>query len=172
MIRTQLFVVAGLVACVLGCGTNSAPPAAAKPSVEAEKYLLSEEPADAQSVIAAKESAKDGEDVTLVGRIGGSESPFVSGRAAFTLVDTTLVPCSEREGDSCTTPWDYCCDTDQLPKATAVVKLVDDQGQTIAMDGKKDLGLKELQTIVVRGKAKRDEAGNLTVISPAIFVKK
>lgn len=172
MNRTQLLAIAMLFALALGCNTEATPPVASKPSTEAEKYLLSEEPANALSVIGAKESAKDGEEVTLVGRIGGSESPFVAGRAAFTLVDTTLVPCNERAGDSCQTPWDYCCDTDQLPKATAVVKVVDDQGQTIAMDGKKELGLKELQTIVVRGKAKRDEAGNLTVTSPAIFVKK
>lgn len=32
--------------------------------------------------------------------------------------------------------------------------------------------MKELQTLVVKGTAKRDEAGNLTVLVPAVFVKK
>jgi hypothetical protein len=120
-------------------------------------------------VLDAKASAQD---VTLVGRIGGSLSPFVSGRASFTVVDASLVPCSENPGDTCPTPWDYCCDTDKLPAATAVVKLVDADGATVAKDAKRDLGMKELQTVVVKGKAKRDEAGNLTVLAPAVFVKK
>jgi hypothetical protein len=172
MLRFRSLWMMSLCVVSLGCGSSEKVAETSKPSAAAEKYLLPDEPHDAQSVMATKESAKDGEEVTLVGRIGGSESPFVNGRAAFTLVDTSLVPCSEREGDSCQTPWDYCCDTDALPKATAVVKVVDEAGQTISLDAKKDLGLKELQTIVVRGKAKRDEAGNLTVTSPAIFVKK
>jgi hypothetical protein len=34
------------------------------------------------------------------------------------------------------------------------------------------LGLTELQTVVVRGKAKRDEAGNLAVHLNGIFVRR
>ena len=82
------------------------------------------------------------------------------------------MPCSERENDTCKTPWDYCCDTDRLPAGTAVVKVVDDDGKTVALDAKAAMGMKELQTIVVKGKAKRDEAGNLVVLAPAVFVKK
>jgi hypothetical protein len=153
----------------LGCNSSSQPTVALAP--EAEKYLLKTEPAEAQPVATAKKDAKDGDSITLVGRIGGSESPFVNGRASFTIVDTKLVPCSERPGDSCTTPWDYCCDTDQLADCTAAVKLVDEEGKTLPVDAKTGLGLKELQTIVVQGKAKRDEAGNLSVLASGIFVK-
>lgn len=175
MLRTMLLVLPSLVlGLVAGCGSpsNSASNAPAADPAAVAKYLLAEEPADAKSVVETKSTAKDGEEVTLVGRIGGSQSPFVADRASFTIVDTTLVPCSERPGDSCPTPWDYCCDTDQLPKATAVVKVVDAEGKTVAVDAKRGLGMKELQTVIVKGTAKRDEAGNLTVLSPAIFVRK
>ena len=172
MSRFVLIALAGFVSVLVGCGSGSTPTAAPQPSAEAAKYFLAAEPGEANSVGQVKETAQNGDEVTLVGRIGGSTSPFVSGRASFTVVDTSLVPCNERQGDSCQTPWDYCCDTDQLPANTAVVKLVDEQGKTVALDAKDKLGMKELQTVVVKGKAKRDEAGNLTVLAPSLYVRK
>ncbi len=172
MSRMYISLLTGLCLICVGCTSSNNAGTAVTPSPEAAKYLLSAEPAAAQAVAVAKKEVKDGDDVTLVGRIGGSESPFVTGRASFTIVDTKLVPCSERPGDSCPTPWDYCCDTNQLPASTASIKVVDESGKTLAIDAKSGLGLKELQTIVVKGKAKRDEAGNLTVLASGIFVKK
>lgn len=163
--------VLGSLALGIGCTPSSPTASSESPPAEVAQYFLTAEPAAAKSVVDAKKSVQDGEEVTLIGRIGGSESPFVSGRASFTVVDLSLVPCSERPGDSCTTPWDYCCDTDALPASTAVVKIVDGDGKTIAKDAKKDLGMKELQTVTVKGKAKRDEAGNLVVLASAVFVK-
>ena len=52
------------------------------------------------------------DEVVLVGRIGGSEAPFVDGLAAFTIVDAKVPPCSAEEG--CETPWDYCCEQDAV----------------------------------------------------------
>jgi len=172
MSRMLMFIFLATLGVYVGCSTSPTTTSGPSISPEASKYLLADEPAEAKSIVDARESSQDGEEVTLVGRIGGSVSPFIAGRAAFTVVDTLFIPCSERESDSCQTPWDYCCDTDRLPKGTAMVKLVDDQGKTIPLDAKTQLGMKELQTVIVRGKAKRDEAGNLTVLAPAVFVKK
>ena len=173
MSRLFMFIVAGVFTFCVGCGSTAGPRAdSAAPAASVAPYFLTDEPSGAQSVVEAKASAKDGEEVTLVGRIGGSQSPFVAGRAAFTVVDASLVPCSERANDSCKTPWDYCCDTDRLPGGTAVVKVVEADGNTLAKDARKELGLKELQTVIVKGTAKRDEAGNLTVLAPAVFVKR
>ncbi|NQT41455.1 MAG: hypothetical protein HQ581_28460, partial [Planctomycetes bacterium] len=55
--------------------------------------------------------------------------------------------------------------------ATALVKLVDDSGKVLATDARQLLQVKELQTVVVRGTAKRDQQGNLTVIADGIFVR-
>lgn len=156
----------------VGC-QQSAIPASSNPSdpPAASAYRLSEEPSGAKDVKEAKESVKNDEEVTLVGRIGGDVKPFVKGLSAFTIVDRSLKPCNEMDDDACETPWDYCCDTDLLPAARATVKIVDPDGKTIAKDAKDLLGVKELQTVVVRGKAVRDESGKLTVLATGVYVR-
>jgi hypothetical protein len=174
MRNSVLLVIVGLVVLVVaGCGRSSAPAAggASAPSPVAGKFVLSDEPADAKTVIEVREAAKDGDEVTIVGRIGGDVEPFVKDRAAFVIVDPTRKACSDIPGDNCPTPWDYCCDSDGLDKAKATIKFVDDQGQTVATDARKLLGVKELQRVTIRGQAKRDEAGNLTVLASGIYVK-
>jgi len=49
---------------------------------------------------------------------------------------------------------------------------VDENGQLVKAGAKNLLNVKELDTVVVRGKAKRDEAGNLTVLATGVFVRK
>jgi len=179
----RVFTMMALSCLVSGCSQSTAPapgtaatsaPAASAsstPSVDGTKYLLAKSPEASKDVIAAREAAKDGDEIVIEGRIGGDVDPWVDGRAAFTIVDRTLIPCNERPGDSCTSPWDYCCDTDRLPKSKALVKFVDEQGKTLSTDARQLLGLKELQTVVIQGKAKRDDAGNLTVLASGLYVK-
>jgi hypothetical protein len=169
-----LFVGLVALAAIVGCGTNPGP-ASSNPSLAAApdgRYLLAEAPADAKPVVEVRKDAKDGDEVTITGRIGGAVDPWVKGRASFSIVDPSLVPCSERPGDTCETPWDYCCDSDVLAQSMATIKFVDDQGQTVAQDAKTLLGLKELQRVTIRGQAKRDEAGNLVVLAKGIHVQK
>jgi len=155
------------------CGCNNKP--AADPTGAAaapdKTYLLTAEPTGAKGVKQARAESKDAEEVTIVGRIGGDEKPWIEGQAAFLLVDTSLKPCNERPGDDCPIPWDYCCDANELPTSKAMVKIVDGSGKTVATDARKLLGVKELQTLVVHGKAKRDDAGNLTVLADKVFIR-
>ncbi len=65
----------------------------------------------------SRKMPKTQQDVVVVGRIGGRVNPWVKGTAAFPIVDRSLKPCNEIEGDTCETPWDYCCEA-ELPKAT------------------------------------------------------
>lgn len=81
-------VVAVAVTASVGCGTSSSPPAAnSAPSAEGAAYRLSAEPAAAQGVKAAKEAAKDQDEIVMVGRIGGDTNPWIEGQAAFLVVD-------------------------------------------------------------------------------------
>jgi hypothetical protein len=142
------------------------------PTAAGKKYLLPQEPSGSKSVLNARKDAKDGEDIVLVGRIGGDAKPWVEGRASFWIVDTSLKSCKETEDDNCPTPWDYCCiPRNELTAAMATVKIVDETGQTIPTDARELLGVKELQTIVVRGRARRDESGNLIVLASGIFLR-
>jgi len=158
--------------CLAGCGRST--PVADSPSaakIDAAAYVLAAEPPGAQTVIPARESARDQDEVVVVGRIGGSAHPWVDGRASFSIVDPALEACNDRPDDQCPQPWDYCCETDRLPKAKALVKIVDGQGRPLAGDARELFALKELQTVVVRGKAQRDDAGNLTVLASGIYVR-
>ena len=136
---------------------------------EGDAYKLDEPPKDAHDVIALRKDAEDKQDVVVVGRVGGRPNPWIKGTAAFSIVDRSLKPCNEIEGDTCKTPWDYCCETD-LPKATVLVMFVDGEGKIVKQDARELLGVKELDTLTIVGKAKRDKAGNVTVLASKVFV--
>lgn len=156
---------------LVGCGTSPTPDVASGPSAAGKAFVLETEPAEAQGVKDARADSQDADEVTVVGRIGGDTNPWIEGQAAFLVVDSSLKPCNEKDDDGCPTPWDYCCDADSLLTHKALVKIVDADGKTIPTDARKLLGLKELQTVVVHGKAKRDESGNLTVLADGIYVR-
>src|SRR5690349_882127 len=91
--RCAILALIGLTA--VGCGSQSTPVPA---SISSSKYQLSTEPQDAVGVLQFKESAKDGEPIVLVGRVGGGQKPWIDGRAAFLVVDDGVAPgCAEEE---------------------------------------------------------------------------
>jgi hypothetical protein len=135
-----------------------------------QKYLLASEPSGAMDVVAVRADAKDQDEVVVIGRIGGRRDPWIKGTAAFPIVDRSAKACNEIEGDTCPTPWDYCCEAN-LPDKTVLVMLVDESGKTIKQDARQLLNVKELQTVVVKGKAKRDKEGNITVLASKLHVR-
>jgi hypothetical protein len=153
----------------VGCGqTETATTQSTTVEVDT-RYAATTEPADAVPVGEARSNSEDGQDITLVGVIGGSSKPFVDGLAAFTVVDPKVPYCADEEG--CPTPWDYCCTQDQVKENIATIKIVDDSGKPISKDAREFLNVKELSTVVVTGKAKRDDQGNLTVAASKVFVR-
>ena len=155
---------------VIGCGPSEPQGQAGAGRVDALQaaYLLDEKPADAQGVGDARRS--EAEEVTVVGRIGGDVKPFVDGMAAFTIVDPKVPHCAPDEG--CPTPWDYCCTQNEVKDNKAMVQIVDGSGKPVMKDAKALLGVMELSTVIVRGKAKRDDQGNLTVLADQVYVEK
>jgi len=163
------------VLIVAGCqqstelGTNNKPVSGGS---EGAAYLLPDEPAGAKNVMEVKQVAKDGDEVLMIGRVGGEKRPFLEGLAGFTIVDASLKSCADIPGDTCPTPWDYCCeDPVEVKRGKALVKFVDANGNTLKKDARELLGVSLLQTVVVRGKAKRDDEGNLTVLASAVHVR-
>ena len=165
-INATLTILAVLALVLLGC-SKSALDTAQKPIDS--KFVLNEEPAGAIGVKELRDDAAKTDDVVVVGRIGGSD-PWTDGLAAFSIVDASLTPCNEIEGDACPTPWDYCCEPD-LAKSTVLVKLVDDSGKIVKQGARELAGLKELQTVVVKGKAIRDDAGNVSIAATGVHIR-
>jgi hypothetical protein len=134
----------------------------------ADPYRLAEEPPGARGVLEIRKECQNGDEVTVVGRIAGSEEPLVKGRAAFTIVDLSLEPCE------CEEPWVYCCTPkEELLPATVLVKFVDEAGKTVPQDARPLLGVKEWLTVVVRGKAQCDPEGKLTSIAArGLFIRR
>ena len=161
------------IVMLVGCGQAPAPSATVSTvaSKAGAQYLLAAEPQAAKSILQVREESKQGDEVVLVGRIGGDVNPWVEGRAVFSLVDLSARACSDIPGDNCPTPWDYCCETDKLVKGKTLIKLVGDDGKPVATDARELLGVKELDTLVVQGKAQRDDSGNLTILASKIFVR-
>lgn len=161
-----------LFAGVLGCGQS--PVATQTDETEGSRststrYVAGSEPSGAIPVGEAREETKDEESVTLVGIIGGSSEPFVDGLAAFTIVDPKVPYCAPDEG--CHTPWDYCCQQNQVKDNIATIKVVDEQGKPVAQDARTLLDVKELSTVVIEGTAQRDDEGNLSVLAKQVFVR-
>ncbi len=160
-------IVAVMLLVAAGCQDKEQ---AEKPAMDGTPYLLTSQPADALEVKELLGQAKDGDEVMVIGRIGGEKDPWVEGLAMFNLVDSSLVPCNEIPGDNCPWPWDYCCDPNVAASRT-LVEIVDKNGSTVAEDARRLLNITELQTIVVKGTARKDEDGNVTLIATGIFVK-
>ena len=157
----------GLILLV-GCGhpTNASPAdSEVKTAVLSADVLLSDEPEGALGVIELREQAKDEEEVVLLARIGGATSPWVEGRAAFAVVDASVELCDEG-GGVCACCQDKVCD------ATALVKIVDQEGRLFKSDARDLLKVKVNDLIVVSGRAKRDDAGNLTVLASSVYVRR
>ena len=159
-----------------GCSQNEPEPSSSPESkvaaaAEGERYLLTTEPDHALDVIQVRTEAVDNDEVVIVGRIGGSGMPWVEGRAAFSIVDRALEACGDRTEDHCPLPWDYCCELERLPTSKALIKVVNHDGQLVKTDARELLGLTELQTVIVRGKARRDDADNLTILATGLYLK-
>lgn len=130
-------------------------------------FALASAPAGAKSVKDVVASAKSGDEVVVSGRVGmeGSDSAF------FTLVDGSLKSCVET-GDECKTPWDFCCTPpDEMAKVSATI-VFQAGAKPIAGSVIGFQGLDHLSNVVVKGKAEKDSAGNLTVVADGIFVRK
>jgi hypothetical protein len=167
--------ITALAVVTVGCSDSSqsgdavsATPAA----VDGSEYLLADEPDEAVGVIEARETAEDGAPIVVVGRVGGATNPWVEGRAAFTMIDASMVVVEggedDAEGELCL---EDCCAEDRAA-CTTLVKVLGADGKVVAADSRQLLGLSADDTIVVRGKANKDAAGNFAVIADGVFVRR
>lgn len=150
-------------------GGNAAPAAAAQLP---DGVLLKEAPAGAKGVAEIKKSAKPGDEVVLLARVGGRMDPISKDRALLTVMDTSIKSCKEMPGDTCPTPWDYCCEErDSLVANSATVQIVDAAGQPLKGGLEGVGGIKPLSDIVVKGKVQQSDGKVLVVNATGVYVR-
>jgi hypothetical protein len=162
MNRLELHTLSLLALLLFACTSESAPPLSSSAALGA--FFASGTIADSRPVLAVRSDAKSGDEVVVRGRA----KDFVAGVAAFTIVDPTLIACSD-EGDpmedTCKTPWDYCCTPgSEVAAASATIEFRDASGP-IGISAEGFRGLAHLDKVVVRGKVERDSSGNMTVVA-------
>jgi hypothetical protein len=172
------FLVIVLLCCIAlpGCGSSSSADTgsgmATAVSIDAAKYVLADEPDGAVGVIAAREAAKNGEPIIVVGRIGGSTNPWVEGRAAFMLLDASVVVVANgaqsAAGEVC---MDDCCAITRAA-STTLVKVVDDRGSVLPLDARKLFGIAANDMVVVQGKVSKDDSGNFVILADGVHVRR
>lgn len=154
MIRLCLMGVGFAGACALllaGCGEGAAPERGADRGNAPPAWVLASAPADAREVAAAKASAKEGDEVVVRGRIGGRAQPMSEESPVFTLIDLSIPHCGQIAGDSCPTPWDYCCETpESITANTATVQIVGSDGRPIG-ESPAAHGFEPLDEVIVVG---------------------
>lgn len=149
-----------------GCGTSVSAPA--KQHAADPRFLLTAEPSSALSVLSFKDQAKSGETVAVIGRIGGGIDPWIERRSAFLLVDSDApLPCAD---DQCGPDCPHCAQ--EIKDSATMVKFVDAEGKTLAIDTRELLGVKEEETVVVQGVARRDAAGNVALMATGVYIKR
>jgi hypothetical protein len=123
-------------------------------------------------------------DVVLAGVVGGlpnpseqshPDFPFSKGKAVIFVADPDAVAeMAEHEhhhapGEECS----FCAaHSGDSARYLAVIHFTDATGKPLAVDARDLFGLKEQQHVVVRGKAKVDPSGLLTVAANGIYVRK
>ncbi len=161
---------------LISCGEKETTEADSSPATGAtlESVIVKTEPADAKSITEVRKAVEVGKEVTLAGKVMGRKDPFIEGRALLMLGDPAkITSCDLMPGDSCVTPWDVCCDDNDVIKAsTATIQVVDADGKLIKQGLKGVNGIKELSQLVITGTiAEGSNADNLLINATAIYVK-
>ena len=144
-------------------------------SIEASKHLtaqdavvvLTEEPDGVLDVIDMKQKVKNGDEVVVFGRA----RVFNKGLSQMVLTGTAVKHCAERPGDTCETPWDYCCEESSDVNAHSISVEVHEDGRPLKESLEGFAGLKLLSDVVVKGRAEKDDSGNVRVVASAIYLR-
>ena len=162
---------------VVGCGKSESEDTAqsstsASSIIPAGLFTMTR-PQDVPTLLEVKNSAKAGDTVTFLARVGGRVKPFADGFAIFVVADPTLVSCELMgEEDHCPYPWDYCCeDRDKITKGLATIQIVDSEGIPLRTNLEGTGGLEGSKYLVVEGILnERNDDGVFVVDAESIWV--
>ena len=149
-----------------------ATPPAETPRIPAAAFVT-EAPKDAKDVAALKKTAKRGDTVVMKAVVGGRSEPFVKNRAIFMVADRSLKACNQIPGDTCTKPWDYCCESSESKKANmATVQFTGADGKPLKVGAQAAGGLEPLRLVVIEGVVSEiDDKGTFVIDAKKVFVE-
>ncbi len=145
--------------------TTTAPPDAGTRT----SWKLDAMPGGAIAVAQAKAGAKEGDQITIEGRIGGRSEPITASSGLFVIMDPSIPSCADNPEDGCAKPWDYCCETPETISANAAtIQLRDAEGKPITLA---DGDLTPLNRVAVVGTvAPRPNSDTLVVYATGLYV--
>ncbi len=163
-----------------GCdqGASSPPDIEQHPSKNTSAAIptgiwLTEPPTGVTPIADLKQTATEGDEVVVHVVVGGRKKPIVDHRAVVAVVDAGVSNQCMLPGDSCDTPWDYCCESpEQLKPHLATIQIVDTENHPLAIDLPRVSEVKPLTVMIVKGKiGPRPDPDTLVINADRIFVE-
>ncbi len=147
---------------LVACGDSTTASEATKPGAATTtvSFERGSDIKDAESVMDIT-ALKEGDTVALHGRV----KQITKGFASFVMIDDELEWCGRDPGEDCgcPTPWDYCCaDPKAVKLGSIAVEYHDNAGEIVES---KDLGLRVLDWVAVKGTLAKNEAGGLYLVT-------
>jgi hypothetical protein len=165
-----------LASILIGCGgtTENTTTAQEQATELPSSFFTSERPADVKDLVEVKKTAKKGDEVTFLARIGGRKNAsFVPTLSMMIVADPALISCEVMsEEDHCSTPEDYCCEErEKLNAGLGTIRFMDESGNAypFSVDGDHDMEI--LKYVVISGKVHDiSESGNFIVDASKVWV--
>ncbi len=171
----QIFTIL-LVAALTACGgkeeSNVQPTVV---SLELPSSFFTEtRPNDVKDLVEVKKTAKKGDEVTFLARIGGRKNAsFVKTLSIMIVADPSLVSCELMgEEEHCATPEDYCCEDPVLrTQGLGTIRFMDEKGESYPFSIEGSHGLETLKYVVVAGNVVDiNESGLFVVDASKVWV--
>ena len=132
------------------------------------KFLLDSAPAEPMGVKEAKAAVKEPTEIVLAGTIdAGKQEPWEDGKALFLITETSIAEHDHADGSHDNCPF---CNTAKANNL-ALIKFVDDAGETVAIDARDLFGIAKGQQVIVQGMCNVDPSGTLVVIASGLYIE-
>ena len=171
----QIFTIL-LVAALTACGGKEE--SNVQPTVVAielpSSFFTETRPNDVKDLVEVKKTAKKGDEVTFLARIGGRKNAsFVKTLSIMIVADPSLVSCELMgEEEHCATPEDYCCEDPELrAQGLGTIRFMNEKGESYPFSIEGSHGLETLKYVVVAGNVVDiNESGVFVVDASKVWV--
>lgn len=139
-----------------------------------EAVMLQQEPTGSVTIQEARKNIESQPEIVLTTRIGARELPqwYLKDSASFYVSEATPGSHYDSASDHDPNTCPFCREKYKPQDAMAMIRVVDDSGQTISTSAPELLQVKEGDIVVVKGTGSLDDTGTLIVESKSLFIRK